>query len=151
MLNAHEWSISLSVHIRAREGVRRCWLPKPLWVQWRNLQDISAGSRTSVLRVIIHFLLWGFPADFRRILGLMPHLVSHVICRFQVARDSLVGTSDWLRGGRSGDWILVEARLSAPVPTSPAALPASCRMSFPEVKRPGPGVNHPPLLALTLS
>ena len=45
--------------------------------------------------------------------------------------------SDWLRAGRSGDRIPVEARFSAPVQTGPGAHPASCTMgtgSFPGVK-----------------
>jgi hypothetical protein len=40
------------------------------------------------------------------------------------------------------------ARLSAPVQTGPGAYPASCIMgtgSFPGVKRPGRGADHPPL------
>ena len=43
------------------------------------------------------------------------------------------------------------ARFSAPVQTGPGAPPASCTMgirSFPGVKRPGRGVDHPPRLAL---
>ena len=54
--------------------------------------------------------------------------------------------SDWLRFGRSGDRIQVGARFSAPVQTGPGAHPASCTMSigsFPGVKRPRRGVNHP--------
>jgi len=45
--------------------------------------------------------------------------------------------SDWLRAGRSGDWIPVGARFSAPVQTGPGAHPASSTMgtgSFPGVK-----------------
>jgi hypothetical protein len=41
----------------------------------------------------------------------------------------------------------VGARISAPVQTGPGAYPASCTMgtgSFPEVKWPGRGVDHPP-------
>ena len=58
--------------------------------------------------------------------------------------------SDWLRAGRSGDRIPVEARFSAPVQTGPGAHPASCTMgtgSFPGVKS-GRGVTLPlhPLL-----
>jgi hypothetical protein len=51
------------------------------------------------------------------------------------------------RAGRSGDRIPVGTRLSAPVQTGPGAHPASCAMgtgSFPGVKRPGRGVDHPP-------
>jgi hypothetical protein len=42
------------------------------------------------------------------------------------------------------------ARFSAPVQTCPGAYPASCTMgtgSFPGVKRPGRGVDHPPPLS----
>ena len=49
--------------------------------------------------------------------------------------------------GWSGDRILVGTRFSAPVQASPGAYPASYTMgtgSFPGVKRPGGGVNHPP-------
>jgi len=41
----------------------------------------------------------------------------------------------------------VRKRLAAPVQTGPGAHPASCAMgtgSFPGVKRPAPGVDHPP-------
>jgi len=44
----------------------------------------------------------------------------------------------------------VEARFSAPVQTGPGAYPASYTMgtgSFPEIKRPGRGVDNPPHLA----
>ena len=54
--------------------------------------------------------------------------------------------SDWLRAGRSGDRILVEARFSAPVQTGPGAHPASCIMgtrSFPGGKE-WPGFDADP-------
>jgi hypothetical protein len=54
--------------------------------------------------------------------------------------------SDSLRAGRSGDRILVEERFSAPVQTGSEAHLASYTMgtgSFPGVKRPGRGVDHP--------
>jgi hypothetical protein len=44
----------------------------------------------------------------------------------------------------------VRARFFAPVLTGPGAHPATCKMgtwSFPGVKRPGRGVDHPPHLA----
>ena len=55
--------------------------------------------------------------------------------------------SDSLRAGRSGDQILVGARFSAPDQTGPGAHPASFTMgtgSFPRVKRPERGIDHPP-------
>ena len=61
--------------------------------------------------------------------------------------------SDWLRAGRAGDRIPVEARFSAPVLTGPGAHPASCTMgtgSFPGGKeRPGrDAVSSPPSSAV---
>jgi len=61
--------------------------------------------------------------------------------------------TDSLRAGRSGDRISVGARFSEPVQTVPGANPAFYTMgngSFPGVKRPGRGVNHPPHLAAML-
>jgi hypothetical protein len=55
--------------------------------------------------------------------------------------------SDWLRDGRSGDRIPVEARFFAHAQTGPGAHPASSTMStgsFPGVKRPGRGADRPP-------
>jgi len=55
-----------------------------------------------------------------------------------------------LQAGRSGDRIPLGARFSAPVQTGPAIHPASHTMgtgSFQGIKRPGRGVEHPPLLA----
>jgi hypothetical protein len=52
--------------------------------------------------------------------------------------------------GRLGDRIPLVARFSAHVQTGPGAHLASCTMgigSFPGVKRPGRGVDHPPHLA----
>ena len=56
--------------------------------------------------------------------------------------------SDSLRAGWSGDRILMQATFSAPVHTGPGADPASYTMvtgSFPGIKRPGRGVDDPPL------
>ena len=56
--------------------------------------------------------------------------------------------SDSLRPGRSGDRIPVRAKFSAPVQTGPGALPSllysGYRVSFPLLKQPARGVNHPP-------
>ena len=55
--------------------------------------------------------------------------------------------SDSLQAGRSGDLIPVGARFSAPVQTGPGAHLTSYTMgtrSFPGVKQPGRGVDHPP-------
>ena len=58
--------------------------------------------------------------------------------------------SDSLRAGRCGDRNLVAAPFSAPVQTGPGGHPVSYTVgtgSFPGVKRPGLGVDHPPHLA----
>jgi hypothetical protein len=55
--------------------------------------------------------------------------------------------SDSLRAGRSRDRNPVRARFSAPVQTGPEVHPTCYTMgsrSFPGVKRPGRGVEHPP-------
>jgi hypothetical protein len=58
--------------------------------------------------------------------------------------------SNWLRPGRCRDRIPVGARFFTHVQTNTGAQPNSCTMftgSFKEVKRPGRGADHPPLLA----
>jgi hypothetical protein len=64
-----------------------------------------------------------------------------------MGRDSSVGIATWC--GLEGPGIEPRwgARFSAPVQTGPGAYPASYTMStcsFPGVKRPGRGVDHPP-------
>ena len=64
-----------------------------------------------------------------------------------IANSSSRYSSDCLWAGRSGERIPVGARFSAPVHTGPEAHPAYYTMgtrSFPGVKRPGRGVDHPP-------
>jgi len=74
---------------------------------------------------------------------------SYFLClpHAQSTSFSSIHPTDSLRAGRSGDRIPVEARFSAPVQTGPGAHPASYTMgtgSFPGVKRPRRGVDHPP-------
>ena len=60
-----------------------------------------------------------------------------------------LATGGTVRGSNPGG----KSRFSASVQTGPGAHPASCTMgteSFPGVKRPGRGVDHPPHLALRL-
>jgi len=55
--------------------------------------------------------------------------------------------SDSLRAGRSGHRIPWRAIFSAPVKNGPVTHPASSKLgtgSFPELKRPGRGVDYPP-------
>jgi len=71
-----------------------------------------------------------------------------------MGRDNGVGIETRKRARRVGDRILVDARFSGPIQTGSGAHPASCTMnigSFPGVKWPRRGVNHPPHLALRLS
>jgi hypothetical protein len=67
-----------------------------------------------------------------------------------VGRDGSVGIATRYGLGGSGIESQWARDFSAPVQTGPVAQPASCTMGtscFPGVKRPGPGVDHPPLLA----
>ena len=63
-----------------------------------------------------------------------------------MGRDSSVGIATRYGLDRPGIESRWEARFSAPVQTGPGAYPASCTMgtgSFPGVKRPGRGADHP--------
>jgi hypothetical protein len=87
----------------------------------------------------------------------LPLLISHNIFTWEswhfifyslfypvaVGRDSC-RYSDSLQAGRSGDRIPVGVRFSAPVQTGPRASRTMGTGSFPGVKQPGRGVDHPP-------
>jgi hypothetical protein len=67
-----------------------------------------------------------------------------------VGRDGSVDIATRCGLGRFGDRIPVEARFSASVQTGSMAHPVSYTIgtgSFPAIKRPGRGVDHPPHLA----
>ena len=67
-------------------------------------------------------------------------LYSYYVSTFRSMCDSL-------QAGRSGDRIPVEGKIFPTSPERPWGPPAPCTMgtgSFPEVKRPLRGVNHPP-------
>jgi hypothetical protein len=78
----------------------------------------------------------------------MRHLAYSVRHSLVPVNSSQAGITqtDSLRAGRYGDRIPVEARFSSPVQTGLGALPTSYTMgtgSFPWVKRPRRGVDHP--------
>ena len=67
--------------------------------------------------------------------------------QFKRMRNYFLGCCDSLRAGWSEDRIPAGVRFSAPVQTGPGAHSASYTkgtLSFPVVKRPGRGVDHPP-------
>ena len=79
------------------------------------------------------------------------YISSYDTCNRGRGRDSSVGIAT--RYGMDGPWIKSHwrgrggARFSAPIQTGPGAYPASCTMgtgSFPGVRRPGRGADHPP-------
>jgi hypothetical protein len=74
----------------------------------------------------------------------------YLYVRNEVSWDSAVVIATRYRLNGPGIESRWGARFSAPVQTSPGAHPASHKMgtgSFPGVKRPGRGVDHPPHLA----
>ena len=69
-----------------------------------------------------------------------------ITLQLHVSRHSSVGTATCYALDGPGDRIPFAARFSAPVQTGPGAHPASYTTgtgSFPWVKRPGRGVDHP--------
>ena len=85
-----------------------------------------------------------------------PSLHTHISSFYQrsnMDRDSSVGIATRYGMDGPGDRIPVGARFSAPVQTGLRAHPAPYTMgtgSFPGVKRPQRGVDHPPNLELRL-
>ena len=109
---------------------------------------LSRSDCTS-FRVLIHIAppMTGAP-DIVGLFSCCLFIVVRILCYQPSSRGPGQRSrySDSLRAGQSGDRIPVEARLSAPVQTGPGVHPASCTMgtgSFPGVKRPGRGVDHP--------
>jgi hypothetical protein len=96
----------------------------------------------------------GFTPNIRRHLDNMtlqkeelPETHNTTRCILNNSQKKSWSYSDSLRAGRSGDRIPVGTRFTAPIQTSSEAHPASCTMgagSFPGVKRPGRGADHPP-------
>jgi hypothetical protein len=116
-----------------------------------SLQNVHTGSwgHPAHYSMCTGFLSWGVKSSEREV---DHHL--QILPRLKISRDILPlqgpgkrrGYSDSLRAGRSGDRIPVGTKFSAPVQTSPGTHPASYTMgtgSFPGVKRPGRGVDHP--------
>jgi len=71
----------------------------------------------------------------------------------RAGRDSSVGIASRYALDGPGTESRWGARFSAPVQTGPGAHPVSCTMgtgSYPGVKRPGRGVDHPPHLVMRL-
>ena len=69
---------------------------------------------------------------------------------YEISPYSSGRDSDPLRAWRSGERIPVRESFSAPIQIDPGAYPASYTIgtgSFPWVKRPGRGADHPPHLA----
>jgi hypothetical protein len=83
---------------------------------------VGPAGRPAELRVIIHFLLWGFPADFHRMLGLMPQLVPRDIGRLQVGQHSSVGIATGC--GVDGPGLETHWRRDFPHPSRPALRPS---------------------------
>jgi hypothetical protein len=88
------------------------------------------------------------PGNIPNIKTVLLHFFMH--SRKIVARDSSVGIATHYRLDGPGIESQWEARFSLPVQTGPGAHPAYYTMgtaSFPGVKRPGRGVDHPSHIA----
>ena len=100
------------------------------------------------------FLCQSFVKFYERIIDFVKDGFNVIIIIIIVrGRDSSVGTETSY--GLDGPGIETQwgGMFSAPVQTGRGAHPSSCTMgtgSFPELKRPGRGVDHPPHLAPSL-
>jgi hypothetical protein len=112
-----------------------CWLHKsatevhpqfnPATLTHKNFSSRSMLILSSRLRLwVIHTKMW----SSRSRLYSYPY-------GFTVGRDSVVGNSDSLRDGRSGDRILVGVRFSVAVQTGTGAHPASSTMGTGSLSR----------------
>ena len=124
--------------------------PQNLFIPPDPLQCFTAmltKNRETVQHPLCHYDL------FSHIMCLQKAISKRTFPCFSAASDTLRGrnssvgiaTRYGLHGG--GDRIPVRARFSAPVQTGPGTHPASYTAvtgSFPGVKRPGRGVDHPP-------
>jgi len=112
---------------------------------WRNIRKEEAlfhSFLTSALDGMLNIKLQSLNPRKRT-----PVPISYWYVQILVGRDSWVDIATRYGAGRSGDRIPESARFSAPVQTGPGAHPASYTIgagSFPGVKRPRRGVDHPP-------
>ena len=91
---------------------------------------------------IQHLLLWPCGHD-NKFASLFSSYTTSLL--FRVGRESAVGVATTLRAGRSEDRIPMGARFSAPaLPSGPPSLCTMGTGSFPGLKRPWRGVDHPP-------
>jgi hypothetical protein len=118
------------------------WAPGPAWTGEKNLEPIGFRPSDHSARAAYKFVgNNGAP---------LAHFDPHSQNRTHVANlhcgccsEKVTQPSNWTVRDR----IPVGARFSAPVQTGPGAHPASYTMgtgSFPGLRRPGRGVDHPP-------
>ena len=132
---------------------------RPRCFQWWNAVRVCGLSES--LQQVTNTRMLGkyrglghdnFLPPFRALASRNLHRRNRVSFAHNVLRGpgALSRYSESLRDGRYGDRISVGARFSAPVQTCPRAHPASYTVgtgSFPGVKGPERGIDHPPHLA----